>query len=263
MTSRVKVFGLLSLLTTIVILSVARDLSAQTFPARPTGMVNDYAGMMSSSERSSLEQRLRTYRDTTSNVIVIATIENLQGYDSQTFATKMFSDWRMWEGDRRNGVLILISRDDREVRIEVGYGLEGAIPDIMAGRIIQDIIIPDFRVGNIYSAMVKSTDAIMKLASDEFEAVPRSPTMSVSDEDFKNIGVLILIVFYIVIQLASSSRRRRGHRLDGTGIIVLHGLASMLGGGRSGGFGGGGGGFGGFGGGGGFGSGGGGASGRW
>jgi len=226
-------------------------------------MVNDFAGMLSGAERSSLEQRLRTYRDTTSNVVVIATIDNLQGFDIQPFATKMFSEWRMWEGDRRNGVLILIARDDRQVRIEVGYGLEGAIPDILAGRIIQDIIIPDFRAGNIYSALIKSTDVIMKLASGEFDAMPQRRTSSASDEDITNLAVLLLIFLYIVVQLASSSRRRRGHRLDGTGIIILHGLASMLGGGRSGGFGGGGGGFGGFGGGGGFGSGGGGASGRW
>jgi uncharacterized protein len=260
MRSRVKVtfFVILSAL----ILSVAKDLSAQDFPARPVGMVNDFAGMLSGSERSNLEQRLRTYRDTTSNVVVIATIENLQGYDIQPFATKMFSDWRMWEGDRRNGVLILIARDDRQVRIEVGYGLEAAIPDILAGRIIQEIIIPDFRAGNVYSALVKSTDMIMNLASGEFDAMPQRRTSSASDEDFKNIGVLILIILYIVIQVFSSSRRRRGHRLDGNGIIILHGLASMLGGGRSGGFGGGGG-FGGFGGGGGFGSGGGGASGSW
>ncbi len=258
MTSRVKSLFVVGLL----VVCCGMELSAQTFPARPTGMVNDFAGMLSGSERSNLEQRLRTYRDTTSNVVVIATIENLQGYDIQTFATKMFSDWRMWEGDRRNGVLILISRDDRQVRIEVGYGLEGAIPDILAGRIIQEIIIPEFRAGNVYAALVKSTDMIMNLASGEFDAMPQRRTSSASDEDFKNIGVLVLIILYIVVQVFSSSRRRRGHRLGGNGIIILHGLASMLGGGRSGGFGGGGG-FGGFGGGGGFGSGGGGASGSW
>lgn len=257
MRSRVKVF-------IIVILSAvfgAKDLQAQAFPARPVGMVNDFAGMLSSSERSNLEQRLRTYRDTTSNVVVITTIENLQGIDIESFATKMFSDWRMWEGDRRNGVLILIARDDRQVRIEVGYGLEGAIPDILAGRIIQEIILPDFRSGNVYSALLKSTDVIMNLASGEFDAIPQQRSTNVSDEDFKNIGVLILIILYIVFQLATSSRRRRGHRLGGNGVIILHGLASILSSRGGGGFGGGG--FGGFGGGGGFGSGGGGASGSW
>jgi uncharacterized protein len=208
-----------------------------------------------------LEQRLRAYRDSTSNVIVVTTIENLQGIDIESFALKMFNDWKMWEGDRRNGVLFLISRDDRQMRLEVGYGLEAVVPDILAGRIINDILRPGFRDGNVAGALTAGTDAVMRLAAGEFDAVAqRAP--SGSPDDFKNLGFLVIMIIYIVFQVATSSRRRTSHNLGGNGIIIMHGLASMLSHRGSGGFGGGGG-FGGFGGGGGFGSGGGGASGGW
>ncbi len=243
----------------LLVLCCGMEVRAQDFPASPTGMVNDYGGMLSTSERNALEQRLRAYRDSTSNVIVVTTIENLQGIDIESFALKMFNDWKMWESDRRNGVLFLISRDDRQMRIEVGYGLEAVVPDILAGRIINDILRPGFRDGNVAGALTQATDAVMRLASGEFTAVPQRQS-SGNPDDFKNLGFLVIMIIYIVFQLATSSRRRRSHHLGGNGIIIMHGLANMLGN-RGGGFGGGG--FGGFGGGGGFGSGGGGASGGW
>jgi uncharacterized protein len=228
---------------------------AQDFPARPSGFVNDYAGMLNAGERQNLERRLSTYRDTTSNVIVVTTIESLQGVDIESFATRMFTDWKMWEGDRRNGVLLLISEGDRQMRIEVGYGLEGVIPDIAAGRIIRDILTPAFQQGRVYDGLIRATDAMMALAAGEYTAVDR-PAPGPSDEDIEAILFLLAMISYIAIQVIVSSRRRRGHSLGRGGIVILPGFG-MGGFGRSGG------GFGGFGGGGGFGSGGGGASGRW
>lgn len=233
---------------------------AQDFPARASGFVNDYAGMLNAGERQNLERRLSTYRDTTSNVIVVTTIESLQGVDIESFAAKMFTDWKMWEGDRRNGVLLLISEGDRQMRIEVGYGLEGVIPDIAAGRIIRDILTPAFQQGRVYDGLIRATDAMMALAAGEHTAVDR-PAPGPSDEDIEAILFLLAMIAYIAIQVIVSSKRRRGHSLGRGGIVILPGFG-MGGFGRSGG-GFGGGGFGGFGGGGGFGSGGGGASGRW
>lgn len=248
----------------LVVLGGSKDLHAQSFPERPSGFVNDYAGMLNTGERQNLERRLSTYRDTTSNVIVVTTVESLQGVDIETFATKMFNDWKMWEGDRRNGVLLLISQGDRQMRIEVGYGLEGVIPDIAAGRIIRDILTPAFQQGRVYDGLIRATDAMMSLAAGEYSAVDTPGPGSSSGmgaEDLEAVLFLLLLITYIAIQIIVSSRRRRGHSLGRGGIVILPGFG-MGGFGRSGGFGGGGG-FGGFGGGGGFGSGGGGASGRW
>lgn len=238
-------------------------------PNQPRGMVNDYANMLSSSEVNQLEQKLRNYRDTTTNVIAIATIASLEGNSVEEVAATTFSKWKMWEGDRYNGVLLLISRDDRKFRIEVGYGLEGAIPDVMANRILNDILTPNFRQGNIYGGIDRATDAMIQLAAGEFEGFPER-----QNSEGGSIPIDVIIIFVIIIIVLISRGRGGKHgggkrTLSGSDVLLWGLLSSggpRRGGGSSfgGGFGsGGGGGFGGFSGGGGFGSGGGGASGGW
>lgn len=241
--------------------------TAQIFPDRPTGHVNDLAGFMSASEASRLESKLRAYRDSTSNVIAILTLESLQGETVEYVSERVFNTWRMWEGDRQNGVLILASRQDRALRIEVGYGLEGAIPDILAGQIIREILTPGFRQEQYGSAFNAATDQIMRLAAGEYEAVEQLPDSNV-DEAIRVFFLFILIFIFIVVLIirAKLGGPGGGHQIRRGGVIVL-GNPGFGRGGFRGGFGGGGsfggGGFGGFSGGGGFGSGGGGASGGW
>lgn len=241
-------------------------LGQDILPERPRGMVNDYANMLSSSEVNRLEQKLRNYRDTTSNVIAVATIESLQGNSIEEVATTTFSKWKMWEGDRYNGVLLLISKDDRKFRIEVGYGLEGAIPDVMANRILNDILTPNFQQGNIYAGIDRATDAMIQLAAGEFEGFPENQT---SEDGSIPIDVIIFIIIIVVVVISRGRGGKHGggkRTLSGSNVLLWGLLANGLGrrGGSSfGGGSGGGGGFGGFSGGGGFGSGGGGASGGW
>lgn len=255
---------LLAVLT--VFLSLSIIVAGQSFlPDKPRGMVNDYAGMLSAGETNRLEMKLRNYRDTTTNVIAIATLESLQGYSRDEIATTLFNNWRMWEGERYNGVLILISKQDRELKIEVGYGLEGAIPDVMANRIVQDVLIPNLRDGTVYNGLDRATDIMIELAAGEFEGAP----------EFKNqspeIPVDLIIFFAIVLFIIIRSIRKGGggggrRRTIGPADIIfwnsISGGGNRGGGSRGGGFSSGGG-FGGFSGGGGFGSGGGGAGGRW
>ncbi len=259
----------------ILLLRIAAGtaVSAQDLP-RPVGMVNDFADMISDADRNRLERDLRTYRDTTSNVIAIATLPNLGGADIETYAGRLFNEWRMWEGERYNGVLILIVRDERRMRIEVGYGLEGAIPDIEAGRIIRDILTPAFRQGDVAGGLRAATARLMGLASGEFTAVP--PRRELSGETIQGFAFIIFIIIFMLIRLLAGKGGggrggrgyRRSHHLGGDGILLLNLALNVLGnsGRGGGGFGGGGfggGGFGGFSGGGGFGGGGGGASGSW
>jgi uncharacterized protein len=251
-------------------------LHGQIYPNKPTGYVNDYVGLVDQAQKQRLEAKLSTYRDTTSNVIVIATLESLRGASIEEVATSMFTDWRMWEGDRRNGVLILIVPSERRIRIEVGYGLEGAIPDILAGRVISNIIQPAFREGRFYDGLDRATSALMQMAAGEYEAVPQTNKRPRGN----NGGMVLLFIIAIIIYTAIENRgRKSNHDNDNYGgkkrrnkhisygdwhsIPHRRGGGIIIGGGGFGGFGGGSGGFGGFGGGGGFGSGGGGASGGW
>src|SRR5690606_37213188 len=105
-------------------------------------------------------------------------------------AEQAFNSWRMWEGDRQNGILILASRQDRALRIEVGYGLEGAVPDILAGRILNEVITPGFRQGQFYNAFDRATDMLMALAAGEYDALPEK-----DDELFD--GGANAIVFFL------------------------------------------------------------------
>lgn len=275
----VKAAKLLS--TSIVVLLCGMTLlQAQSFPQRPVGHVNDFGGFLSTQQVNSLERTLRTYRDTTSNVIVIATLPSLDGNRVEETAERMFNTWRMWEGDRQNGILILASRDERALRIEVGYGLEGAVPDILAGRIIREVLTPGFQQGDYFGAFSRTSEILMQLAAGEFDATDRATQR----QDVNPVALLILLallfaVIYLIGKLGGAAGSG-SHRIGSGGVVVMGGgfgrrgyggfggrsRTGYIGGGFGGGYGGGmsrGGGFGGFGGGGGFGSGGGGASGGW
>ena len=235
--------------------------STNELPQRPVGMVNDFGNLLTNQEEAILEQKLRNYRDTTSNVVAVAVLENLAGMPREEAATYLFNTWRMWEDERYNGVLILISVQERELQIEVGYGLEGAIPDVMANRIVQDILIPALQSGQVYQGLDRATSALIQLASGEYDAVEITRS---SNKGFPiDILIILGLIFYFIISKGRGGRG--GGRTIGAMDVLLWSsfLNSPRGRGGFGGGGFGGGGFGGFSGGGGFGSGGGGAGGSW
>ncbi|MBC7829253.1 MAG: TPM domain-containing protein [Chitinophagaceae bacterium] len=245
----------------------------QNIPSRPNPpkLVNDQADVLSPDEESRLERKLVAYDDSTSNQVVILTIQTLEGYPIEEYALKIFRDWGIGNKTTNNGVLILAVIEDRQVRIEVGYGLEGAIPDITANQIIRNDIAPGFRSNNYYEGFDKASESVIKAAAGEYKAPEGYRTRT--GKSGKGIGGMIVAFIVIIFILSNINRRggggggfmsRRGYR----GLVGPSILASLLGGGGGGwggsggggGWSGGGGGFGGFGGGS---SGGGGASGSW
>lgn len=262
--NRAIIIGLITLAGLAVSITILPAAANAQLPEEPAGHVNDFAGLLSNTEAQRLETKLRTYRDTTTNVITIATLNDLQGYSMPEAATKLFNDWQMWHEQRYNGALILIVPSERKMRIEVGYGLEGAIPDIMAGRIIREILTPSFKQGDFYGGLDRATSAMISLASGEFEGNLASDNRTGGQDDTASIIVFFLFIAFVIYVSSRrgggrGGRRKRRHTLGSSGIIWMGGGF----GGRGGGGGLGGGGFGGFSGGGGFGSGGGGAGGGW
>jgi uncharacterized protein len=238
-------------------------------PDKPVGYVNDFAHMLSRGQQQRLDNKLRNYRDTTTTVIAIATINSLDGHNIQMVGTKLFSKWKLWQGHKDNGVLILIAKKERKIRIEVGYGLEGAITDLKAGEIIRNVMDPAFKKGKYYAGLNQATSVIIQLALGEYTGNLTKKRSSGRN----NIASFIVFLLFIVFVIYSSSRggrgeddggpRRRRRTLGPAGFLLLGAGLGGFGRGMGGGFGGGGGGFGGFGGMGGFGSGGGGAGGGW
>lgn len=234
------------------------SLEAQNFPKKPSGYINDFAGVLSGNDIRILNSKLQTYRDTTSNVIAVAFIKSLEGYSIDEYATSMFNEWKMWEGDRYNGVLLLISLNDRKMRFEVGYGLEGALTDGLAGTIIRDILQPNFRNQQFARGIDDATTAVMKIVAGEYQPVAKKKQNSSSSSDLY-VLIFVILITIIISKINHGGGRRIGSRRSGG--IYIGGFPGGFSSGRSSGFGGGG--FGGFSGGGGFGSGGGGASGSW
>jgi uncharacterized protein len=261
------------LLLSLFFVSIAASLFAQNIPAKPNPprLVNDIAHVLTAEQIAGLEQKLVDYDDSTSTQIVVVTVPTTGDYDVQEYALKILRDWGVGNRKTNNGIVILAAIDDHKIRIETGYGLEGAIPDIIAKQIIDNYITPAFREGNYYQGFDQAADQLIKAARGEYKA----------PEGYRNRGQKSgkgipagLIFFILMIILLSIFRGRGG---GGGGMMSRRGMApfiigSLLGGGgnRGGGWGGGGGGgwsgggggggFGGFGGGSG---GGGGASGGW
>lgn len=138
-------FGVvLALILTVLVGGVAL---AQTFP-KSQGYVNDFASLLSSQGRASLETRLSQLEKDTSAEVAVVTIKSLEGYTIEDYAVRLFENWGIGKKSKDNGVLFLIASEEREVRIEVGYGLEAVITDSRAGRILDKAVVPRFKEGN-------------------------------------------------------------------------------------------------------------------
>lgn len=240
--------------------------NAQTIQPRPNPpvAVNDFGNFLEPFQREALEKKIRDYNDNTSSAIVIVTVPNLQGYDISELALKYLREWGIGTKEKNNGVLILVSKEERKARIETGSGMEGVLPDITCKHIIDEVMIPNFKANDYYRGFDQTIDAIILAAAGEYKSDTK--TSSGGRIPFKGIFFLIIIIIFIISRIGGGGggnyMSRRGSR--GLGALPWFMLGSMLGGGsRGGSFGGGGfggGGFGGFGGGSG---GGGGASGGW
>lgn len=232
---------------------ISLSVVAQNIPQRnsPPKLVNDFADVLSAEEENQLEQKLVAYDDSTSNQIVVLTIPTIDGFPVEEYALKVLREWGIGNKKTNNGVLILAVMNDRKLRIEVGYGLEGALPDITCKQIIRNNLTPNFKSGNYYQGFLEASNSIIQAAAGEYTAPD-----DYNNRDKKSPSVGKIILFIIIFLLIAFVKRGRGGGMYSGG--GYWGGPTIFGGG--GGFGSDSGGFGGFGGGSG---GGGGASGDW
>lgn len=213
-----------------------------------SGRVMDQANLLSAEAEARLTQSLTDHEAATSNQVVVVTLPDLGGYAIEEKALELARAWKLGVDDRDNGAVLLIAAAERGIRIEVGYGLEGALTDAISANIIRTQMQPSFRSGSFDQGVEAGVAAMLAAIVGEYEA---KPVEDESGMDQIIIAVIIIIILWQLFAPRGGGRRRRG-----SGMIVGPGSFG------SGGFGGGGGGGGGFsGGGGGFG--GGGASGGW
>jgi len=247
-----------------------------TIPEKPQLQTSlyDYVSLLSKSDQKALEQKLIGYSDSTSTQIVVVIFATTKGEDINYLGAQWGQKWGIGQAGEDNGILLLVANDDRKIAIQTGYGVESLLTDALSKRIIERIIVPEFRKGDYNAGLNKGVDAIFEVLSGAFkedrtdlrkDAVP-----------FKVIAgilffVVLFVIFIIIIIIIANRNNKgggkggsRGKGLDIWDVIILSNMGRGGYKGGSGSFGGGGFGGGGFGGGfGGGGFGGGGASGGW
>ncbi len=192
----------------------------------PLGHVSDFAQLLRPETIVALEQTLARFEQETGNEFAVVTIEKLPAdHTIETYATELFEQWGVGKEESDNGLLLLVARDDREMRIEVGYGLEGAVPDIEAGHIISEILTPAFQAGE-YDAGI--TAAVTRLMEDAKSGAPIEPVSKPSI----NPGDFLPFIFFFFIFLSSVLARSKSWWAGGVvggvvGWIFFSGLIAI------------------------------------
>ncbi len=160
--------------------------------------VNDYAGMLSFGTRTELEKELQAFEETDSTQIVILTVPSLEGEVLEEFSIRVADSWKIGQRQKDNGVILLVAKQERKIRIEVGRGLEGRMTDLMAGRIIDLVIKPKFKRGDFDGGFVSGVHALMDGVRGEFRAEDEQQVRGIEKLwqffSFLMFGLVILIV---------------------------------------------------------------------
>ncbi len=154
-------------------------LASNVFPP-PRGFVNDFAGVLDPAARARLESRLTTYAAETTNEITIAIFSSLNGRSINDVGVKLFEEWKIGKRGRDNGILLVVGLSEHQVRLDVGYGLEGKVPDAQAGRIIREILAPAFRQNRYADGLERAVEELIRLSGSPTTVPPparrRPPT---------------------------------------------------------------------------------------
>lgn len=181
-------------------------------PSRPTPprLVNDLAGILSKAQINNLEAKLVRFNDTTSNQITVVIVKSLNGQDKAMFAYEIGEKWNVGQKKFDNGIVVLVkpkynARDKGQAFIAVGYGLEPAIPDAIAKRIVENEMIPEFERGNYYYGINNTTDVLMQLAAGEINADDYNRSSNAKGI-FAILPFLIIILVIFIMRISNRSR---------------------------------------------------------
>jgi uncharacterized protein len=182
-------------------LSISGFSKDDCFPEKPNRLVNDYVGLLSQSQVNQLESKLIAYNDTTSTQIAVVIVNDMCGYDKATYTIQLGEKWGVGQKGKNNGVVIMVNPKSRETFIATGYGNEGAVPDAIAKRIVENEMIPRFKGQLYYEGINAAIDAIIKASKGEYKAVPQK-------KKGKGPGVFgLLILGFIILAIISSIKK--------------------------------------------------------
>jgi uncharacterized protein len=203
-------FFLLVMLFSVAFVSISFIASAYYNPGNSAGFVNDYAEMMSTDQKQALEKKLSQFEKDSSNEIAVVTINNLQGDTIENFAVKLFEDWKIGKEKNDNGVLVLVSKEDRKMRIEVGYGLEPSLTDAISSQIINGTMKPSFQAGDYYSGIDGAVEKIISVTKGEY--TPSKNSSGSSSGKMSRFFDFFWIFMFVPIWLPSVLSRSYGRK---------------------------------------------------
>lgn len=184
-------------LAAALLVGLLQPAMAQEFPAL-TGRVVDAGGLLDPATEAILDQKLAAFEQTSSDQVVVATVPDLQGQAIEEYGVGLGRAWKIGRAGENNGVILLVSRDDRKVRIEVGYGLEGTLTDALSALIIQNDILPAFRAGDFPSGIVKGVDGILQVLSGDAAELQARAERNAGWQDGDVEGAVFFVLFALV-----------------------------------------------------------------
>ena len=196
----------------IILLLVPALVNAYQSPGSPQGFVNDFAGVLSEESRQEIESILVNYQKQSGNEIAVVTVSDIAGETIETYAVRLFAEWGIGKKSQDNGVLFLIAPAERELRIEVGYGLEGTVTDLQAGQVVRLVMIPAFKEGKYGHGITGAAKAITDIISKSPEAVvysgtdTRSPSNPKNDIDFAALFFIVIIILNIMVRFLGKTK---------------------------------------------------------
>ncbi|HMG46170.1 MAG TPA: TPM domain-containing protein [Allosphingosinicella sp.] len=212
-------------------LLVAAPALAQTYPPL-TGRVVDLADLLTPGQEAELSRKLEALEAASSRQLVVATFPDLQGRTIEEFGVGLGRAWGIGQRQANNGVVLIVARDERKVRIEVGYGLEGIMTDAISSRIIRNDIVPRFRAGDYPGGIDAGADAIiaqLQAPPEAAEANARQAAAAESGRHRRGGGSFLLLIFWVIVLLfvlfsmirrgIGGKRYRRGRR----GPVIIWG----------------------------------------
>lgn len=183
-----------------------------------TGRVVDLAHVLPAGAVDSLTAKLKAHEDTTGNQVTVLVLSSLEGEPLESFSHRVATTWKLGQKGADNGVLLLVAMKERKIRVEVGYGLEGALTDARSAQIIRNEIVPRFRAGDVPGGVTAGMDAILKTIEGTYQASDQPPRGPDSD----TMGqVMLALIIGLVVGLGLMSVHRLLGPIAGTGLSVL------------------------------------------
>lgn len=203
---------------------------AFSVPDKPASFVSDFANILTVEQKEVLENKIIEFEKVTFNEISIVTIKSLDGDSIENVAQEIFTKWGIGKEDKNNGVLVLISFDDRKTRIHTGYGVEGFLTDLSTSYIQRDLISPAFKEARYFDGLNSALDSIIKSLSGE-KIVPEDYKKESSGIPYEFIFFILFIVGDVILSILAKSKSWWGGGLLGGligGVLLYLGLLPMV-----------------------------------